>query len=134
MSSSDTSPMDQPKDGREARQHKRLDLRAEVTLHGETNFFQGFSENISEGGIFVITHYLEPIGSIVELDILLPGQRREPVTIKGEVCWVRDYDPSNSSVDPGMGLRFLDLSDEDKARIEAFVEQREPIFYDHDDI
>lgn len=132
MSGSDTSPVDKPEAGPEARQHKRLDLRAEITLHGETNFFQGFSENISEGGIFVITHHTEPIGSTVELDILLPGQRREPVTIKGEVCWVRDYDPSNSSIDPGMGLRFLNLNPGDKERIEAFLEQREPLFYDHD--
>ena len=37
------------------RSSQRIKLEAKVTLRSQTNFFVGFSENISEGGIFIST-------------------------------------------------------------------------------
>jgi hypothetical protein len=35
---------------------------------------------------------------------------------------------------PGMGVRFLDLSQEDQRAIEHFLAIKEPLFYDDEDL
>jgi uncharacterized protein (TIGR02266 family) len=110
------------------RAHERAPMRIDVTVEGDHNFFNGFSENISEGGLFVATHSLKETGSAISLEFSLPG-RAEPVRCRGEVRWVRIYSESSDSP-PGMGVKFLDLTDEDAAFIHDFVTRRAPIFWD----
>lgn len=113
-------------------QNRRTDERKRVslavTLTSESNLYVGFADNMSEGGLFVATHELIGIGKQVDLEVQLPGEEK-PIRVSGEVRWQRTVaDPSNGVL-PGFGAEFVDLSPEDRQRLEQFLEQREPIFH-----
>jgi uncharacterized protein (TIGR02266 family) len=108
----------------------RFAVELEVTLESEHNFYAGFSENLSEGGIFVATHSLKAMGTVIELSLLLPGSDQR-LELRGEVRWVREHHEA-SGVSPGLGVRFTELSDEQAAQIRAFLSGRDPLFYDDD--
>jgi uncharacterized protein (TIGR02266 family) len=110
------------------RRHDRGPLEVEVTLESDHNFFAGFSENVSEGGLFVATHALRSIGATVALTFRVPN-REQPIEVSAVVRWVRVYHEA-SDAPPGMGLQFIGLDAEDAAAIRAFVEHRAPLFWD----
>jgi uncharacterized protein (TIGR02266 family) len=113
-------------DGRRAYARVAVDL--DVSLASEHNFYAGFAENLSAGGIFVATHKLLPVGEEIGLTIRLPGIQ-EPVLGVGEVRWVREYS-ERSNVAPGLGLRFVHLAPGCAALVARFLEHRDPIFFD----
>ena|SRR5947207_9983421 len=121
-----TSALVAADDGRRARPRLAVDL--DVTLESEHNFYAGFAENLSAGGIFVATHKLLPVGQKIGLSIRLPGLE-EPVLGIGEVRWVRDYS-ERSNVPPGLGLKFLYLAPGCASVVQRFLENREPLFFD----
>jgi uncharacterized protein (TIGR02266 family) len=106
------------------------DLDVEVGLHTETNFYTGLTQDISAGGVFVATDQIRPVGELITLRFSLPDCPT-PIVAHAEVRWTRDADPlSEPDVTPGMGLRFLELSEEARAAINRFTTQRESLFYD----
>ncbi|MEY4550426.1 MAG: hypothetical protein RL685_6621 [Pseudomonadota bacterium] len=112
------------------REHDRFGVELDVTVTSEHNFYAGFVENMSVGGVFIATHQLKPVGSRLEFQVNLPG-RAEPIKGAGEVRWVRVYSDA-SNVPPGMGIKFDPLAAEAVRAIEEFLAQREPLFYDED--
>lgn len=130
-----TMPTSQTKAGTSApptsrRACERVDIELHVDMHSEHNFFAGFSSNISEGGIFIATHQLRPVGSHLEIEITLPSDTTT-IAARALVRWIREYNDSADAESPGMGLEFVDLSDESKSRIQAFIESvRQPIFWE----
>ncbi len=106
----------------------RYQMQVPVTQDGDHNFYLGFSENVSEGGLFVATHAIEPIGSRIDLAFTLPGCR-EAIHVQGEVRWVREYAES-ANVPPGMGIQFVQLGEVEAVQIRDFVRRREPIFFE----
>jgi uncharacterized protein (TIGR02266 family) len=125
---SHSAPPSTPPPDSSRRRFERLSTDLEVSLLSETNFYVGFTENLSAGGLFVATYLTKPLGSKVELTVRLP-QRDDPLVLRGVVKWVR---LNNANVDghPGMGIEFVDLPDGDRAAIAEFLAKREPIFYD----
>jgi uncharacterized protein (TIGR02266 family) len=105
----------------------RLDVSLMVSIDSESNFYVGFAENLSDGGIFVATHAPRPIGCSVNLLVALPDQG--PIRAKGTVAWVREYREQND-VPPGMGIRFDRISPDDMRRILDFGRARQPMFFD----
>ena len=116
-----------PSDGSQARNHRRIPVRTEITLESENNFFTGFSADLSEGGVFVATGNLLTVGQEVDLELMLPGTAT--VRVHGLVRWVREPDPKNPSLQPGMGIEFLNLDEASLAVVSSFVGRREPLFY-----
>ena len=112
------------------RVHDRFGVELDVTVTSEHNFYAGFVENMSVGGIFIATHQLKPVGSRLEFLVNLPGQD-QPIRGSGEVRWVRVYSET-SNTPPGMGIRFDKLDPASERGIENFLAQREPLFYDED--
>jgi len=112
----------------ERRQHYRAALQASVSLSSESNFYTGFTNDISEGGLFVATHNLAPRGTVMELEFSLSDEE-EPIVVQAEVRWVCEYSASSDG-HPGMGLQFKNLQEKDRQRIERFVKMRETLFYD----
>ena len=112
------------------REHDRFGVELDVTVSSEHNFYAGFVENMSVGGIFIATHQLKPVGSRLEFSVNLPGCA-QPIRGSGEVRWVRVYSET-SNVPPGMGIRFDKLDPDSQRGIEEFLAQREPLFYDED--
>ena len=114
------------------RESDRLDVELAISLGSESNFFTGFSENISEGGLFVATHDYKGIGSRMTIQFSIPDGD-SPIDVECVVRWVREYNPSLPDMIPGMGLQFLDLSPLDEDRIQCFCDRlREPMFVDLD--
>ncbi len=113
--------------------HRRADPRfsvdLDVSLGSDHNFYSGFAENLSCGGVFVATHQVRPVGEKVEVSIHLPDGTE--VRAVGEVRWTRLFN-AESDMPPGMGLRFIELEKASNQAIERFLCEREPIFYDDD--
>jgi uncharacterized protein (TIGR02266 family) len=112
----------------ERRVHPRAVLKTSVNLTSESNFYTGFSENISEGGVFISTYNPAPIGSKVDVEFSLPDggpSIRTPAVVR----WIREHNPAVETP-PGLGLEFLELDERDQERVERFVCHREPLFYD----
>lgn len=116
--------------GDERRRYERHSLTAEVGLRSESNFYTGFSDDVSEGGLFIATYALLPVGAKVEVSFWLPSGH-EIVTV-AEVRWVRDPRRSDEHghITPGMGVRFTELSPEHLGAIRVFMDLRPPMFYD----
>lgn len=112
------------------RRNPRISFEVEVTLESDHNFFTGFSHNISEGGVFVATPHVLPMGTVVEFTFRL-DPFPEQVSVRGEVRWTRESNDDTSDVPSGMGLQFVDLHPVMAERINAFISRkRETIFYD----
>jgi len=110
------------------RVHERIRIETDVGIQSDTNFFTGFAEDISRGGIFVATFDVRPIGSKVSLNFSLPGGHL--VTATGIIRWIREYNETTPDIHPGVGIQFDGLSEEDSSTINSFFEQRSPIFYE----
>jgi uncharacterized protein (TIGR02266 family) len=110
------------------RGHLRLPFEVDITLESESQFYAGFSENLSEGGIFVATHALRPVGTRLHVVFTLPGVKG-PMRVEGDVCWVRLHSDT-SDLPPGMGLHFVSLRSPDADVIRAFCEHRTPLFFE----
>jgi uncharacterized protein (TIGR02266 family) len=104
----------------------REKLEANVGATTESNFFVGFSGEISEGGVFIATYATLPIGALVEVLVTLPGGYNS--TIPGTVRFTRD--PMDMDSEPGVGVRFERLTEEQRELILRFIRKRAPIFYD----
>ncbi len=111
----------------ERRETLRARLQVEIGVRTKTNFFVSFSGDISEGGIFVATVSLLPIGTPVSLSFSFPGGI--DVEADGEVAWTRQGVAFDSDLEAGMGIRFTHVSGDGFAAIREFMRIREPIFY-----
>jgi len=111
-----------------SRKSDRLKMEAKITLRSQTNFFVGFSENISEGGIFISTQSPPDVGDSLEVDIpLIDGS--QTITIKGIVRWHRFMANGNPS---GCGVQFLDMPAGADHLLQNMITllQKEPLFID----
>jgi uncharacterized protein (TIGR02266 family) len=113
--------------GHAARDYTRVQLKTNINLGSDSNFFTGFSTDISEGGIFVATVETVPQGTTVDLDFTLPGGR--PLKASGVVRWLREPNDHTPDLMPGMGVQFQDLQPEVASLISDFVRKREPLFF-----
>ena len=110
-----------------ARQSPRVKMQAAVDFHSDNNFFNGFSANISDGGLFVATVDLQPLGTEVDLSFSLPSGER--IEAKGVVRWVREVNDKLPDAFPGLGVQFSSLKPEAQQAIDSFLAQRDPLFY-----
>jgi uncharacterized protein (TIGR02266 family) len=109
------------------RVHARVELHVEVTLESEHNFYTGLSSNVSEGGLFVASDALPPIGTRMLVRFAL-GESPEPIDAVGEVRWLRDR--RSPDFPCGFGVRFLTISEDALRRVASFVSSRDSIFYE----
>ena len=115
------------------RASERFDLEVKVDLESDHNFYTGLTQNISSGGVFIATHHLRKIGDRITLNFTLPGSNKT-LAVETEVRWIRENSAlMRAEGGTGMGVRFINLSAEAKAAIDAFVEARESLFYDDEE-
>ena len=123
------SDMENEEGGEEdRREEERKKIRVGVTMNSGSNLYVGFTDNISEGGLFVATHEIVDIGTLIDLEFVLPGDD-EPIQAKGEVRWQRTVAEMGEGVFPGFGVKFTELSDRALERLQEFLNTREPIFH-----
>ncbi|EAT17196.1 PilZ domain-containing protein [Desulfuromonas acetoxidans] len=108
---------------------QRAKLRAPLMIKrirlddGEKAFF-GYSTNLSCSGLFISTVNPADPGSRFQIEIPLPEPINRDVRCQCETVWKRSYSPK-SPYEPGMGLRFIDLSEEDKQEIDTWAKAQQ---------
>lgn len=105
----------------------RVRMQASIDLRSDSNFFTGFSTNISEGGVFVATVSLLPLGSEVDLRFTLPSGHS--IEVRGVVRWTREINDRTPDIFPGMGVQFQNLPPNAIYAIRDFVAKRDPLFF-----
>jgi uncharacterized protein (TIGR02266 family) len=101
----------------------RVKLAIKVDLEGDPTASTGLTQDISEGGLFVVTNRARPVGDRMRLQFQLPGSTRA-LSVETEVRWIREPPSPHAEAVGGMGLRFVNLSREDAATIRAFLARR----------
>lgn len=108
-------------DPRERRRFTRAHLKAQIDWEKDLNEYSGFTENISEGGVFVATPNHLPMGEPVELRVEM--QDGSTVTLRARVAWIR---PGTDEEMTGMGLQFVNPPEDLVNRIRNYVEAGDP--------
>jgi uncharacterized protein (TIGR02266 family) len=115
-------------DAANRRNATRIVYEVAVSFRSDSNFYTGFTQDLSTGGLFIATYDVLPIGTPVEFELTV-GPQVVKVPVRGVVRWTRDDDSGGAPV--GMGVQFVDLHPKLRDRIEAFIERRgETVFYD----
>lgn len=112
----------QSPDGRERRSYERFDVEMGVTWSVDTDaddtFLYANISNISALGIFVRTMEPLSVGTTLTLRFAVEGQEFQ---LAGQVQWVNPVRALGDNLNPGMGIRFLDLSSDDRERLVEVV-------------
>ncbi|MBX7115255.1 MAG: PilZ domain-containing protein [Myxococcaceae bacterium] len=106
---------------------QRTKMSASIDMASDSNFYGGFSTDISTGGVFVATVYALPVGAEVDLSFTLPSG--EKIEVHGAVRWTREVNDKIPDSFPGVGIQFINLNERDRKAIERFVASREPMFF-----
>lgn len=111
----------------ERRTMRRLELNVGVGFRSDSSFYTGYTADISEGGLFVASHMLQPIGAELALTFALPSGPE--ISVCAVVRWQRDPQAARAALPPGMGVELHNLSPDDRARIGELVALRASSFY-----
>ncbi len=117
-----------PTERGEASKGPRQEVEVNVGATTDSNFYVGFSGEVSDGGVFFATYEVLPPGTPVHMLVTLPGGF--DFEADGTVHFVRDPMDFTMESQPGMGIRFEGLSREARELILRFVRKRAPLFYD----
>jgi len=108
-------------DGRERRQWQRVLVDLQVDYGEQDNYLFAYIKDISATGIFIKTEKPEEAGTQLNLRFT-PADGGEALELEGEVIWVNEYRPGHpANLNPGMGVRFIGLTPEQRHRLDQFV-------------
>jgi type IV pilus assembly protein PilZ len=120
-------PDDEETDG-DRRSHERVVVSWDVDCVTDETFLYASIANISAMGIFIRTEKPLDVGTPIDLSFAPPGH--EPFRLRGQVAWVNPLRSNGDNPNPGMGVRFTELSKESRERlvdvIRAITYVREP--------
>jgi len=97
------------------RNSARYEVSWSVDCVGPDTFLFASLANISEMGIFVLTTEPLTIGTRIMLSFAPPGH--EPFKLAGQVAWINKVRPNGDNPNPGMGVRFINLTPDDRERL-----------------
>jgi hypothetical protein len=103
-------------------------VEANIGATTESNFYIGFSGQVTDGGVFLATYEVLPRGSWANVLVTLPGGFE--FRCDAWVRFVRDPLDFASGAEPGMGLQFDSLTDEARELVLRFIRKRPPLFFD----
>lgn len=95
---------------------ERVEVDIQVDCRDEGNFLFASIRNLSELGIFVETRAPAPPGTRLKIDFVLPISGAK-ISASGVVVWTNAYREGQENLNPGMGIRFLDLNDTSRQKI-----------------
>lgn len=94
----------------------RFDVIWSVDCQTEETFLYAAITNISELGIFVRTTEPLPVGTHLTLRFVPPNSP-DSFVLQGTVQWVNTVRPLRDNPNPGMGVRFVELTPDDRERL-----------------
>jgi len=83
------------------REHARIPVSLQVSYLSKGDLQRDLVVNLSPGGLFVHTSKPLPIGTEVDLEVLI-AQEETPIHVRDKVIWLRGEGVSP----PGMGIQF----------------------------
>jgi len=102
----------------ERRKWKRLEInlpvKYEVLLTKEAG--ESITKDIGAGGVCVFSSKPLKEGTRLRAEIKLPNQEK-PIRFTGEVLWSEPRDVNGGSGESRIGVKFVDISDEDREAI-----------------
>jgi uncharacterized protein (TIGR02266 family) len=102
----------------ERRQHQRGKVSWSVTIQTEEGTIERATYNISPEGVFIRGLSRLELDEVVDMTINGPDH---PITVKARVVWSSSQVPPKEDMPRGVGVEFINISDEDREIISAFV-------------
>jgi uncharacterized protein (TIGR02266 family) len=106
--------------GRESVNHverdRRYALQVDVKLRQGAMELTGITDDISEGGCFVKTDLVLPVGTVVDVKLKAPGSLFGWMTVPAAVAWTR-----SDKHRTGVGLAFHFEGDKQRAKMKKIV-------------
>ncbi len=91
-----------------------------VSFESESFTVRDFTLDLSVGGLFLLTDHVCPWGTVGTMKFR-SSQFEEPFTIQGRVVRVVSETELAAGKPPGLGIEFLDLTDEVQEKLEELV-------------
>jgi type IV pilus assembly protein PilZ len=107
-----------PEDPKNRRQHERYPAAIQVDYWSGETFLFSYIQNISVMGIFIRSDDPLPVGTELKLRF---GSDGDVLEMHGEVVWINPVRPDGDNLNPGMGVRFHDLTPEMRERVVELV-------------
>jgi type IV pilus assembly protein PilZ len=107
------------------RRFSRRRLEVEVDLGEGVSFAELCfdTRDVSEGGMFIRSDLLLEVGETFWVSFILPSTSIG-IRTRGKVVWVNRHPDENDPTDvAGMGVTFIDLSDEQKEALRDYLQQ-----------
>jgi type IV pilus assembly protein PilZ len=110
-----------PDEKDDRRSAERIAVSWNVDCVAEDTFLYASIANISAMGIFVKTTEPLEVGTPVDLAFAPPGH--EPFRLQGKVAWINRVRANGDNPNPGMGVRFVELSSAARERLVDVIHQ-----------
>ncbi|MGD8531463.1 MAG: PilZ domain-containing protein [Syntrophobacterales bacterium] len=98
----------------------RAKIKWPVIVQKSTGVIEGVTLNISSTGVFIGCRRPLRLNEVFDMVITTPEQ---DIGAKAEVVWSNKYGPDDHITPRGMGVRFLDISEENQRFISKAVNQ-----------
>ena len=109
-------------EGKDRRRHSRHRKRLQVRFGPGDLAHAGYTQDVSESGIYLQAGIIYPPNTVLVLQIEYPDGA---LTVRGVVRWARDLPPAfKRSLRGGMGLEFVDAAG--AARVGGASRQQDP--------
>jgi uncharacterized protein (TIGR02266 family) len=96
-------------------------------FHGseQKKLITDYTVNVSTGGVFIETSKILPVGTHLTMKFKLPDNDRI-INCNSRVAWTNGPDAlKKPSLPPGMGIQFIDLSQDDLQAIRLYIDKGE---------
>jgi uncharacterized protein (TIGR02266 family) len=105
----------------EQRSTPRLTANFKVRYESFDQFLTEYTEDLSRGGMFLVTSTFLPLNSVITCELYLPGSE-DKVRVIGRVAHVmNEAEARRRARKPGMGIEFLDIPREDADRLLGYL-------------
>lgn len=119
MTDSSDKPGDRMSSPDDRRSGPRVDVTWAVDCSDGDTFLYSYIQNISTMGIFIATRTPPARGTEVRLRFAPPGE--VAFELAGEVAWINPWREHGENLNPGFGVRFVNLSADDRERLVSIV-------------
>jgi len=104
---------------------KRYDMTHPVQYESHASFLTEYTENLSKGGMYLATPELLEPESTIQVELEIPGIP-DPIKVTGKVVYrFSEKEAQEHGRPPGVGLQFIDTSDEAKNLLHQYIHRLE---------
>ena len=106
----------------ERRRHPRIHVNWPVVVQTPQGLIEGQTRDISIGGVFI--EYEEKPDLSENFQVVLKPSRERSISVTGKKAWCGNININGKITYSGMGVRFTEISPEDRQFIFTMVEKR----------